>query len=84
MVQLSERNCRQWYDELRTFRYERVSSHELGMFGIIGFRAANEIFQKQEVPRTSLDYGEEPVTQLELPTAWVGLLLGDERGKLGI
>ena len=54
------------------------------MFGIIGFRAANEIFQKQEVPRTSLDYGEEPVTQLELPTAWVGLLLGDERGKLGI
>jgi hypothetical protein len=58
---------------------------KLRVLGVVGVRAADEVFEQEEVARAALDDCEQPVAQLELPAAWIGLLgkqIGGEGGAV--
>jgi len=57
---------------------------ELGVLRIFGVRVGYKVFEEEQVTRGALHDCEKPVTQLELPTAGIPFLLGDEGGKGGI
>lgn len=57
---------------------------KLCMLWIIPFSVDDQVLQQKQVSGTSLDYGEEPISQFQFAAAGVGLLSGEEYRKLGI
>jgi hypothetical protein len=60
-----------------------MDGNEGGMLFVINRRAADQILQQQQVPRTPLDDREQPVPKLEITAPRIRLLLCNKSRKIG-
>jgi hypothetical protein len=67
-----------------TLRDEGMHCGERGMLRVFGVRAADEVLKQEQVARAALHDREEPVPELEAPTALVRLLAGNICGECGL
>ena len=60
-----------------------MGRNKRGMLWVVDRRAANQILQQQQVPRTSLDDREQPVPKLKIAAPGICLLFCDKGREIG-
>jgi hypothetical protein len=52
------------------------------MLGVFGWRAADQVLQQQQVPRTPLNDRKQPIPKLKITASRICFLFCDESGKI--